>query len=117
MFPAERIRLLRENKDISQTKLAENLYIGRSTLSEYESGIKQPPISILIKIADYFDVSLDYLAGRTDKKVSVEKLTSLLSAQYGNIPLSDLCDLQNDEKEAIGILIKTYKKYGNTVNK
>ena len=117
MFLGERIKLLREIKGISQTKLAKDLYIGRSTISEYESGIKQPPISALVKIADYFDVSLDYLAGRTDKKISIEKLDNRLSTRYGEIPLNDLCDLQKDEKEAIGILIKTYKKYNCTTDK
>lgn len=117
MFPAERIRLLRENKNISQKKLAEDLLIGQSTMSEYENGVKQPPISILVKIADYFDVSLDFLAGRTDKKIPIEKLSNQLSTRYGNIPMQDLCELQKDEKEAIGILIQTYKKYNNLKNK
>lgn len=57
VFPAERIKSLREGKNISQLKLAKDLLIGQSTMSEYESGIKQPPVSVLINIADYFDVS------------------------------------------------------------
>lgn len=117
MFPAERIKLLREINEISQTKLANDLFIGRSTMSEYENGIKQPPIDVLVQIADYFDVSLDYLAGRTDKKISIQKLNNHLSTRYGNIPLEDLNDLQRDEKEAIGILIRTYQKYNNRIEK
>ena len=113
MFPAERIKLLREINDVSQTKLANDLFIGRSTMSEYENGNKQPPISVLIKIADYFDVSLDYLAGRTDIKISIQKMSNHLSTRYGNIPLADLNNLQKDEKEAMGILIRTYQKYNN----
>ena len=104
-------KLLREDKKISQTKLAEDLFIGRSTMSEYENGTKQPPISVLVKIADYFDVSLDYIAGRTDKKVSIEKINTILSTQYGKTLLNDFCNLQKDEKKAIEILIQTYKKY------
>lgn len=117
MFPAERIKLLREINEISQTKLANDLFIGRSTMSEYENGIKQPPIDVLVQIADYFDVSLDYLAGRTDKKISIQKLNNHLSTRYGNIPLEALNDLQKDEKEAIGILIRTYQKYNNMTEK
>ena len=117
MFPAERIKPLRESKNISQLKLARDLLIGQSTMSEYESGIKQPPVSVLINIADYFDVSLDYLTGRTDVKVSINKLNSHLTTRFGELTINDLFSLQNDEKEAVLIHIQTYKKYKNLQTK
>lgn len=117
MFPAERIKMLRENREISQIKLAKDLLIGQSTMSEYESGVKQPPVSVLSKMADYFDVSLDYLAGRTNIKISIEKLHKQLSTRFGEVSINDLFNLQDDEKEAIWILIQTYKKYGDSIDK
>jgi transcriptional regulator with XRE-family HTH domain len=117
VFPAERIKSLREGKNISQLKLAKDLLIGQSTMSEYESGIKQPPVSVLINIADYFDVSLDYLTGRTDVKVPINKLNSRLTTRFGELTINDLFSLQDDEKEAILIHIQTYKKYKNLQNK
>lgn len=117
MFPAERIKSLRENRNISQLKLAKDLLIGQSTMSEYESGIKQPPVSILIKIADYFDVSLDYLAGRTDVKISINKINSHLTTRFGELTINDLFNLQKDEKEAVLIHIQTYNKYRNIIEK
>ncbi|MCI8619061.1 MAG: helix-turn-helix transcriptional regulator [Oscillospiraceae bacterium] len=111
LYPAERIRLLRENKNISQKKLAEDLLIGQSTMSEYENGIKQPPLSVLIKIADYFGVSLDYLAGRTNIKPTIDLLQENLSVRPGKtIAVDDLVHLGTDEKEAIRSLIDIFKK-------
>jgi len=61
-----RIRDLREDKDLKQKELAEYLSIDQSTYSDYENGRINVPIEQLIKIADYYDVSLDYIVGRTD---------------------------------------------------
>ena len=57
---------LRFDRDLSQKEIAEYLGITRSSYGMYENGVREPNISTLIKIADYFNVSLDYLLGRTD---------------------------------------------------
>ena len=62
------IKLLREERGIMQKKMAQDLGIGLSTLSQYETGKREPDISTIIKIADYFNVSTDYLLGKTDFK-------------------------------------------------
>ncbi len=64
----ERIRNLREDMDLNQTKLAEILSCSQRTYSYYESGGHDIPTETLIRLADFFDVSIDYLLGRTDKK-------------------------------------------------
>lgn len=61
-----RIRDLREDKDLKQKDLAAYLAIDQSTYSDYENGRINVPIEQLIKIADYYGVSLDYIVGRTD---------------------------------------------------
>ena len=61
-----RIRDLREDKDLKQKDLAAYLAIDQSTYSDYENARINVPIEQLIKIADYYDVSLDYIVGRTD---------------------------------------------------
>lgn len=61
-----RIRDLREDKDLKQKDLASYLSIDQSTYSDYENGRINVPIEQLIKIADYYDVSLDYIVGRTN---------------------------------------------------
>ena len=111
LFPAERIKELRENMNVSQSKLANDLLIGQSTMSEYENGVKQPPISVLIKIADYFNVSLDYLTGRTNIKMTISTLQDKLVTESGNkMSIRDIIQLDSDEKEAIINLIKLFNK-------
>ncbi len=61
-----KLRKLRKEKGISQLKLAMDLNMSQNTISRYETGDREPGISDLIKIAEYFDVSIDYLVGRTD---------------------------------------------------
>ncbi|HIV37743.1 MAG TPA: helix-turn-helix domain-containing protein [Candidatus Blautia stercorigallinarum] len=64
----ERLRGLREDSDMSQKELAEKLNISQRTLSHYETGKRDIPTEMLIKVADYFNVSVDYLLERTDKR-------------------------------------------------
>ncbi len=61
-----RLKEIRKLKGISQVKLAFALNTNQNTISRYETGEREPGISELIKIADYFDVSIDYLLERTD---------------------------------------------------
>lgn len=61
-----RLRELRRSKGISQLKLATDLNTSQNTISRYETGEREPGIIELIKIADYFHVSIDYLVERTD---------------------------------------------------
>lgn len=63
----ENIRNLREDADKTQAEIAEYLNIKQTTYSKYELGKINVPIEMLIKIADYYDVSLDYLVGRKRK--------------------------------------------------
>lgn len=62
-----RLKELRKMRKISQLKLALDLNMNQNTVSRYENLEREADYETLIKIADYFDVSLDYLLGRTDK--------------------------------------------------
>ena len=65
----ENIRNLREDNDKIQNELAEYLNVKQTTYSKYELGKINVPVEVLIKLADYYDVSIDYLVGRSkDKK-------------------------------------------------
>lgn len=64
----KRIKNLREEGELSQLELAKLLNINNSTLSQYEAGNRIPSDDIKIKIAKYFNVSLDYLVGNSDIK-------------------------------------------------
>lgn len=65
---AIRLKELREERGLSQMAAGTALGVSRSTIDGYETKGRQPDIGMLINIADYFDVSLDYLVGRTDER-------------------------------------------------
>jgi transcriptional regulator with XRE-family HTH domain len=73
MFFNDRLKALREDNDLTQEELAKILHINRSTLSNYENIGREPNYTLLIKIADYFNVSLDYLLGRIDTQTPYSK--------------------------------------------
>lgn len=63
-----RIKDLREDAELSQKKISEILHMHKTTYTRYETGEREVPLNIAILIAEYYDVSLDYLAGLTSKK-------------------------------------------------
>lgn len=65
-----RIRDLREDADLTQKEIAELLMCDQSLYSKYERGERALPLELAVQLADFYKVSLDYLAGRTDKKQS-----------------------------------------------
>ena len=66
MSVGEKIRELRIEKDLLQRELAAIIHIAANTLSQFESGKANPSYDVLISIADFFEVSTDYLLGRED---------------------------------------------------
>lgn len=61
-----RLKEIRKAKGISQLRLATDLNTNQNTISRYETGEREPGIAELIRIADYFNISVDYLLERTD---------------------------------------------------
>lgn len=62
---AESLRYLRKERKIGQVELAEKIGVSRGIISLWENGLREPTLSNLIAMADFFGVTLDYLAGRT----------------------------------------------------
>ena len=63
----ERMRTLRESMNLPQKKIAELLNVSQPSINRYEHGQAFPTIELLVKYADYFDVSMDYLTCRCDE--------------------------------------------------
>lgn len=95
-FP-EILKMLREKRGYTQQRLADALHVTKNSISHYERGISMPDIDILCAIADIFDVSLDYLLGRSDtnlpnhllkmrigKSITAEKLLESIIKLDGN---------------------------------
>lgn len=90
-----KIRELRQEKGLTIKDLSENLNIKEPTLSKYERSEREPNIDSLIKIADYFEVSVDYLIGRSDCK------------KQDYQPIADLLGIDDKTIEILLSLVKT----------
>lgn len=101
----------RENKNFNQGELSSILGFSRQTISNYEQGLSEPNLKTLVQIADIFDVSLDYLLGRTRQ----EKNPYLIKT-YEEIDIRDqiftlLKDKEREELKIIFSLIGLMDKY------
>ena len=85
----QRIQDLRTDADLSQRELSEILHISQRSYSHYETGSRNIPIEMLIRLANYYDTSIDYLVGRTDRKKMIKCGT------VSGIPVSGFPDCQN----------------------
>lgn len=61
-----RIRDLREDADLTQDELVKRLNMHKTTYTNYEQGKREPPFSLIIRLADLYNVSIDYIAERTN---------------------------------------------------
>ena len=68
-----RLRDLREDRDLSIRELAEKLHMHRTTYHNYETGKRELPFELAITLANFYDVSLDYIAGLTNDSTSPRK--------------------------------------------
>lgn len=68
----QRIQDLRIDSDLSQKKIGEILHISQRSYSHYETGSRNIPIEMLIRLADYYDTTIDYMVGRTDNKEPIK---------------------------------------------
>ena len=63
----EQMRDLRLDKNLKQREIAEILHCSQRTYSDYECGVSDIPTEVLIKLADFYNVSVDYILGRVDE--------------------------------------------------
>lgn len=71
----ERFKQLRKEKNMTQEGLAKKFFLNKSSISRYEQNKQVPEMDLLKKFADFFDVSVDYLLGRTDIRNPEKELT------------------------------------------
>lgn len=69
-----RLKELREAKHYTQSKIAQDLGISRQSYSNYEIGKREPDLATLKKMAEYFNISVDYLVGGNQKQIPKEKI-------------------------------------------
>ena len=99
---------LREERNLTQVRLADELHISNSCISSYETGSRQPSLGTLSHYADYFQVTTDYLLGKTTEKTMPE-----LSGQFINdVPLASVVNmmisLNPEQKSALLMIIQSF---------
>jgi transcriptional regulator with XRE-family HTH domain len=90
----ERLKMLRESRSLSQDEFASKFSLAQTTIGMYERGLREPNIERLNQFATFFNVSLDYLVGRTDNPAKEYKPSTR--------ELLDMLHLSDDEIFAIG---------------
>ena len=95
----ERIAALREDSDLTQSELGKEVHISRSAIAGYESGSTQPSYPVLLEIADFFDVSLDYLFGRTKLRCSTRLLAKRLQGEETQMLFDELFSLCEEDRD------------------
>ena len=105
-----RLRTLRQEKKITQAELAKEMNVAKTTIAAYEQGKNEPNLSMLLKIADFFNVSVDYLLGNSDGRIiSDQELYDRLGLTDDAIYcLEHLCDISKNNER--------YKKLLKNVN-
>ena len=99
----QRLKSLRKNSKLSQEQLAEALSLSRVSITSYEAGSRTPDIYTLVEIAEYFDVSTDYLLGRVELSSSVRFLDMLDRQLVAR--LVDIAELSEQESTIISEII------------
>ncbi len=98
---ADRIKELRKSKKLTQTDLGKILGVGKTTVSMYETGNSTPNDEIKLKMSEYFDVSLDYLFGKTTTQKtennSTFKADETTIALHSDVDYKDLPQEAKDE--------------------
>ena len=103
-----RLKELRKSRKITQAAVAEGVNCSAAAYSRYENGTRQPSLDMVLKLADFFGVSLDYLFGRTPPDSSslssyeVDMLTKFREAA-GSVQedVVDFLDLKTSKKEVL----------------
>ena len=104
----KKLKALRQTKGISQQQLADVILVSQQSVNKYENHDVEPDINTLIKIADYFEVSLDYLVGRTEIAEMIDEISmSDLTADEVKL-IKKLRKLSGKQKRCIEILVDSY---------
>lgn len=104
----KRLKEIRKERKITAKQLAKVLNVSESTISLYENGKREPDLKTLLNIAEYFNVSVDYLIGKTDEKEKLIKDIGTISirGRDGSVIESELSDSQ----------LETFKKLLNYIS-
>jgi len=98
---ATRLKQLRADKNINQIQLASEMGVNQGTVGKWETGDRKPDSGMLMRLADYFSVTVDYLLGGESTEVL------LLTRHLNNVPEEDRAFLLDNFKNTIDVYLKS----------
>lgn len=106
----ENLKALREAAAVSQKQLAEAIGVSQQSINKYENHNIEPDIETLIRIADYFNTSVDYLIGHTSVKHKIENVTAYeLNAEESRI-VDNYRKLSKKQRSCVVTVIDSYSE-------
>lgn len=104
------IKDLRRSKKLSQTDFAKIVGVSQTTVTAWETGKAEPSSSAITRIADYFDVSTDYLLGRPEKSSNIDENTdyTALEKALDNAKSFDGKPMSDNDREIVRGILKGY---------
>ena len=108
----DNLKTLREEKGISQQRLAEKINTNQQNIHNYEHGFYEPDIQTLKSLADYFETSIDYLVGHTDIRHKIEATQSFDLNDDEAILIEKYRLLRNNARNSVMTMIDTFLDQG-----
>ena len=103
------LKLLREEAGVTQKQLAEAIGVSQQSINKYENHNIEPDIETMIRIADHFATSIDYLTGHTDIRRKIEAVSAWeLNAEEGRI-IEQYRQLNEKQKKCVAVVISSYR--------
>lgn len=109
------LKFLREEKGLSQQKLASFFHLSQQSIYKYENGLAEPDIETLKAFADFFQVSVDYLIGHTPISDSIQKYSDIGLSEEEQKYLNNYRKLPQTMQTAINTLIDEYLRNCNSI--
>ena len=111
ILTASRIKELRLSRHLTQRELGDIISVTQQNISKYENNVIEVPVDVLIKIAQYFNVTTDYILGITETKRNLERQVIVNKAIDEYFEYVEIFKtLTNDEKELIWLIMLRLKE-------
>ena len=101
------LKIIRQEYGISQQRLADAIGVSQQSINQYENHSVEPDISVLTRLADHFNTSIDFIVGRTDIRRPIEHTEAFHLNRDESDVITQYRALKGSEKQCIALMIKT----------
>ena len=101
------LKILRQERGISQQRLADAIGVSQQSINQYENHSVEPDISVLTRLADHFNTSIDFIVGRTDIRRPIEHTEAFHLNRDESDVITQYRALKGSEKQCVSLVIKT----------